>query len=625
MTFGKRVWFTLVELIVVITIIAILSVIGFVSYNSYIGNSRDTSRIAQTVSLYNTISLQYVGKKLALPDWYLEVFDGNERIVYQWVVGKELMESIGYTNGWIDPKDGWYFVYSVSADRKRHQLLSYLENPYEDKDSGKIVLLWEEERYPYVYGDLVGILFDIPTNIPINESHSGTFDLGDSPDDYRVYLPWPRTEDGPWEEIAGIISTGGDWNLPAGSCYDPANVGQIGLAEWWECADMLIVDRAMLDSAVEISGGVDRQISAHGRDFTFWDSSDNIFTGQVTDMSELFKWSISDLNQFNSDIEYWNVSNVNNMREMFLYTINFDQPLNSWDVGNVTDMGYMFAGYHFNPNQFNQPLGNWDVSNVTNMDHMFAYTPNFNQAIGNWDVGNVTNMSYMFAGFSNDFHQFNQPLGNWDVSSVTNTSYMFYKAVNFNYPLGNWDVSNVIDMSGMLSGDYPLPNSFNQPLNTWDVSNVTNMSDLFSDSDFNQPLDTWDVSNVTNMDRLFHSSAFNQDISWWDVSNVETMIATFNSWVFNQTLNTWDVGNVTNMLYMFLGNRQFNQPLDNWDVSNVVEMTRMFEDTASFNQDISSWCVTNISSKPYYFDRYTPSWSKSWRQPVWGTCPSPSP
>lgn len=62
---------------------------------------------------------------------------------------------------------------------------------------------------------------------------------------------------------------------------------------------------------------------------------------------------------------------------------------------------------------------------------------------------------------------------------------------------------------------------------------------------------------------------------------------------------------------MFLGNRQFNQPLDNWDVSNVVEMTRMFEDTASFNQDISSWCVTNISSKPYYFDRYTPSWSKS--------------
>ena len=39
---------------------------------------------------------------------------------------------------------------------------------------------------------------------------------------------------------------------------------------------------------------------------------------------------------------------------------------------------------------FNQPIGDWDVSNVTDMRSMFIEAHAFNQDISNWDVSNVT-------------------------------------------------------------------------------------------------------------------------------------------------------------------------------------------------------------------------------------------
>ena len=66
------------------------------------------------------------------------------------------------------------------------------------------------------------------------------------------------------------------------------------------------------------------------------------------------------------------------------------------------------------------PIEYWDVSNVTNMENLFYGATSFNQDISRWDVSNVTNMSYMFVATS-----FNQDISRWDVSNVTNMSYMF--------------------------------------------------------------------------------------------------------------------------------------------------------------------------------------------------------
>ena len=50
-------------------------------------------------------------------------------------------------------------------------------------------------------------------------------------------------------------------------------------------------------------------------------------TSEITDMSNLFKWS-----KFNGDISNWDVSNVTSMNGMFAYATSFNQALNGWDV-----------------------------------------------------------------------------------------------------------------------------------------------------------------------------------------------------------------------------------------------------------------------------------------------------
>ena len=340
-------------------------------------------------------------------------------------------------------------------------------------------------------------------------------------------------------------------------CYSSSNVGKIGTSG--VCEGMLIVDEDMLRGAEEIDGGVDMRINySDGEstiEFTFGDSDFNVFTGQVTDMRNLFRST-----SFNSDINYWDVSNVEDIRLMFRDADSFNQPLNNWDVSNVEDMGYVFRDTNF----FNQPLDNWDVSSATDMNGMFRDANNFNQPLDSWDVSNVKGMGYMFEGASS----FNQPLNSWDVSNVESMNYMFKDAQNFNQPLNSWDVSNVKNMTYM----FRYASSFNQPLNNWDVSNVEKMNQMFRNAEsFNQPLDSWNVSSVIDMQGMFQAN-------------------------------------------------NFNQPLNDWDVSNVRHMSYMFYDSDSFNQDLTQWCVSQFESEPSGFASNPPLESSN--KPKWGeSCP----
>jgi len=49
----------------------------------------------------------------------------------------------------------------------------------------------------------------------------------------------------------------------------------------------------------------------------------------------------------------------------------------------------------YNTKEFNQDLNNWDVSNVNNMSNMFEHSV-FNGNISDWNVGNVRKMDAMF-------------------------------------------------------------------------------------------------------------------------------------------------------------------------------------------------------------------------------------
>ena len=209
-------------------------------------------------------------------------------------------------------------------------------------------------------------------------------------------------------------------------------------------------------------------------------------------------------------IEDWDVSNVTNMKELFMDKSNFNEDISRWNTSNVTDMSRMF----YDALKFNQDIGNWNTSKVTNMEDMFSasaywYKPSFNQDISRWDVSNVTNMSGMFYSAIN----FNQNIGGWDVSNVQDMSMMFRRANKFNQDIGRWNTSNVKDMKKMFSDN----TRFNQDIGRWNTSNVTDMSNMFNGAtEFNQDISQWDVSNVEDMEYMFKDAkSFNRNISNW--------------------------------------------------------------------------------------------------------------
>ena len=126
---------------------------------------------------------------------------------------------------------------------------------------------------------------------------------------------------------------------------------------------------------------------------------------------------------------------VNNMSELFKDNSSFNSDINFWDTSNVTTMNSIFE----NATAFNQDIGNWDTSSVTDMSSMFYEASSFNQDIGNWNTSSVTDMVGMFYEASS----FNQDIGSWDTSKVTSMERMFWAAEAFNQDLSGWCVSKI--------------------------------------------------------------------------------------------------------------------------------------------------------------------------------------
>jgi surface protein len=120
----------------------------------------------------------------------------------------------------------------------------------------------------------------------------------------------------------------------------------------------------------------------------------------------------------------------------------YGYPIDSLDVSQLEDMSELFRSM----DSFNEYIGSWDVSNATYMNHMFDGAKRFNQDIGSWDTSGVADMSYMFSIAEN----FNQDIGSWDVFNVTDMRRMFMFAEVFDVNIGCWDVSKVTNMTGML-------------------------------------------------------------------------------------------------------------------------------------------------------------------------------
>ena len=107
-------------------------------------------------------------------------------------------------------------------------------------------------------------------------------------------------------------------------------------------------------------------------------------------------------------------------------------------------MGYMFSGCE----NFNQDINNWDVSNVTNMYTMFKGAANFNQPLDKWNTSNLTGLADIFC----DAFSFNQDLNSWKTEKVEYMNNAFFNASSFNQDnIKNWNFKKVKDFDNIFN------------------------------------------------------------------------------------------------------------------------------------------------------------------------------
>ena len=102
----------------------------------------------------------------------------------------------------------------------------------------------------------------------------------------------------------------------------------------------------------------------------------------------------------------------------------------------------------------NADLNDIDVSNINNMSNLFFMLDPHNINVSGWDMSNVEDTNGMFYNCSS----FNCDLSNWDVSKVIDMGYMFYECEKFDSDLSNWNTSNVVHMKGALRHCISLKN-----------------------------------------------------------------------------------------------------------------------------------------------------------------------
>ena len=159
------------------------------------------------------------------------------------------------------------------------------------------------------------------------------------------------------------------------------------------------------------------------------------------------KGLFEDLDPHDIEISYWDVSNVENMNNMFYGCKNFTgQGLENWNVNNVENMSMMFFGCK----NFNANLSNWKVDKVKDMYSMFSLCKEFiGEGLENWNIIKVNDMRWMFS----ECEKFDCDLSNWKVNNVENMYGMFYECKNFTgQGLEKWNVNNVENMTSMFNG-----------------------------------------------------------------------------------------------------------------------------------------------------------------------------
>lgn len=193
----NKLWFTLVELIVVITILAILWTIAFISLNWYAKEARDTKRISDLRSLISKITLEHT-RWLSMEDIIIETSTKTWQILWQsnqtihtfWKLNFELLKEnelnfkdpsnhnqdyyFAYARWW-EWKDSYaYLQWATISEKNNITKIMWNYSPSVEWDVESLFLTWSttfKDWWTLIYPiDNIGIINPTPTPTPDPES-----------------------------------------------------------------------------------------------------------------------------------------------------------------------------------------------------------------------------------------------------------------------------------------------------------------------------------------------------------------------------------------------------------------------------------------------------------------------
>ncbi|CAL2074510.1 BspA family leucine-rich repeat surface protein [Tenacibaculum sp. 190524A02b] len=375
---------------------------------------------------------------------------------------------------------------------------------------------------------------------------------------------------------------------------------------------------------------------------------------QCTSLKGMFRECISLVDNGNA-IDDWNVSTIQDFREMFYAAVNFDQNLGKWNVSNALFMDNMFQNVALSTSNYDATLTGWaslgingnlksnvvfDGGNSTfctsRLTRRFLRDP----AESNWTIidggkaceedkfittwQTTTQNEVITIPTAGSGYNYTVIWGDGLISrNITGNATHTYETpgihqieiygdfprIHFNNG-GNKNNILSIEQWGNIqwtSMEAAFRGCTNLVINATDnpnLSNATSLANMFRDC-FNlegSNLSNWNVSTITKMNgMLLSADKFNGNISSWDVGSVDNFQFMFaGADIFNQDISGWKIGervsgNIS-MQRMFSSATTFNKPVGGWDMSKVTNLSQMFNGASKFNQTLNNWNVSSVTT-----------------------------
>ena len=187
-------------------------------------------------------------------------------------------------------------------------------------------------------------------------------------------------------------------------------------------------------------------------DISKWDVSNVEFMNYM--FSEIKNY-IKDVINY-KDIENWDVSNVINMSGMFDCCKDFNGDLSNWDVSSLRETENMFNRC----DRFKgKGLENWNMSNVWNASQMFMFCTDLCCDLSKWNLSKMQKGYMMFSACEN----FDCDVSNWNVgknNKLSNIHCMFQGCIKFKGKgLDKWSIDEKVDTHNALRGCYRIENT----------------------------------------------------------------------------------------------------------------------------------------------------------------------